>query len=180
MREIPGSIPALAIQGLSLAHFNSINRYNHKQTILNEPQCSQDIVYPRLHTNRSILNDKLTITYPAKNSTEELLHPNIIKAALHVNHNQNCHVASEYYGWTRLYSGECCLIPLPFPHARRDKTWLILKDTETDYCWLQQFVQIQPLLMQPDPETHLSIFVILPYTTVTHDLSEVLAWSVSL
>ena len=47
-------------------------------------------------------------------------------------------------------------------------------------CWLQQFVQIQTLLIQPDPETHLSIFVILPYTTVTHDLSEVLAWSVSL
>ena len=82
MGKIPGSISALVIQGLSLAHFNSINRYNHKQTILNEPQCSQGIVYPRLHTTHSILNDKLTITYPANNSTQELLHPNIIKAAL--------------------------------------------------------------------------------------------------
>ena len=122
----------------------------------------------------------ITITNPTHNSTEELLHPTIIKVALPVSLSQNCHVASEYYGWTRLYSGECGLIPLPFPHSRQDKTWLILKDTETDNCWLQQFVQIQPLLIQPDPETHLSIFVILPYTTVTHDLSEVLAWSVSL
>ena len=38
MLEIPCSIPALAIQGLSLAHSNSINRYIHKQTIINEPQ----------------------------------------------------------------------------------------------------------------------------------------------
>ena len=51
MREIPGSIPALAIQGLTLAHSNSIYRNNHKTTIINEPQCSQGIVYPRYTDN---------------------------------------------------------------------------------------------------------------------------------
>ena len=44
MQEIPGSIPALAIQGLSLA-LSTIYRQNHKQTIINEPQCSQGMVY---------------------------------------------------------------------------------------------------------------------------------------
>ena len=47
----PGSIPADAIQGLSLAHSNSINQYNHKQTTINELQCSQGIVYPRYTYN---------------------------------------------------------------------------------------------------------------------------------
>ena len=43
-----------------------------------------------------LIQDKhISITHPTHNSTEESLHPNIIKVALPVSLNQNCHAASE-------------------------------------------------------------------------------------
>ena len=60
MREILGSIPALAIQGLTLAHSNSVYQNNHKTTIINKPQFPQGIVYPRYTDNSqyTIMNTK--------------------------------------------------------------------------------------------------------------------------
>ena len=114
MREILGTIPALAKQGLFLAHSNSIYRYNHKQTIINVPQCSQGIVYLTYTIQLTVYhNDHLTTTHPTQNSAEVLLHPDTTKMALPVILNQNCHVASEYYGQKRLYSIEYGLIPQP-------------------------------------------------------------------
>ena len=59
----------------------------------------------------------ITTTHPNHNSAEQLLHPNIIKVALPVGLNQNCHTASEYCGRKHLYAGEYDLIPLPSPHS---------------------------------------------------------------
>ena len=65
-------------------------------------------------------NDHITITHITDNGTEELLHANIIKVALPVSLNPNCHVSSEYNRRKHLYSREYGLIPLPFRHSRQD------------------------------------------------------------
>ena len=64
-------------------------------------------------------HDHVTTTHLTHNSAEELLHPNIIKEALPVSLNQNCHVASEYYGQKSLYSS---MVSYHNPSRIQDKT----------------------------------------------------------
>ena len=80
------------------------------------------LIYPKIY---------ITITHLTPNSTEELLHPNVIMLSLLSVSIKNCHAASEYYESIRLYSGEYGLIPLPSRHRRQDKANNTVLDRST-------------------------------------------------
>ena len=68
--------------------------HNHRTSMLTRHCISY--IYMQLTVYHS---DHITITRPTHNSTEELLHPNIIKVSLPVSLNQNCHYGRKPVLW---------------------------------------------------------------------------------
>ena len=118
-----GLIAALLIQGWSLAHSNS-NRHSHKQPQSMTLNAHRALYIQDIHTTLSIPQWSqsviVNIPHSTHNSTEELFHPNIIKLALPVSPNKNCHAASEYYE-------EYGRIPLPSLHYRQESVLTLLQ-----------------------------------------------------